>query len=65
MNPWICPRCQTVWAGWVACCTCRPMQQTFSGTSTATVRCTCAEPSAPPPCPIHDRQMTFTVLESS
>ncbi len=22
MEPWICPRCQTVWAGWVARCTC-------------------------------------------
>ena len=22
MNPWICPRCGIVWAGWVAKCTC-------------------------------------------
>lgn len=24
MNPWICPRCGVVNAGWVARCTCRP-----------------------------------------
>lgn len=23
MGPWICPRCGTVWAGWVAKCDCR------------------------------------------
>lgn len=25
MNPWICPRCETVWAGWVAKYTCKPV----------------------------------------
>jgi hypothetical protein len=33
MEPWICPRCGTVWAGWVEKCTCRPPTITTSGTS--------------------------------
>lgn len=39
MEPWICPRCQTVWAGWVAQCRCSPVPSTSSNTaSSSTVR---------------------------
>lgn len=33
MEPWICPRCQTVWAGWVAKCTCKPLLVTTDATA--------------------------------
>lgn len=28
MKPWICPRCDTVWAPWVPRCTCSPSAAT-------------------------------------
>jgi len=29
MEPWICPRCGQVWAGWVAKCDCKPSSNQF------------------------------------
>ena len=34
MDPWICPRCGTVWAWWVAKCDCKP-EQKVTDTTTA------------------------------
>lgn len=33
MEPWICPRCGTVWNGWVMKCTCRPPTVTTTTSS--------------------------------
>lgn len=35
MEPWLCPRCGTVWAGWVPKCKCKPND---SGSIAVTVR---------------------------
>lgn len=39
MEPWICPRCGIVWAGWVAQCTCRAPTIVTSGTASDTYIC--------------------------
>jgi len=39
MEPWICPRCGAVWAGWVAKCNCHPPTTTASSTTITYVTC--------------------------
>lgn len=56
MEPWICPRCGTVWAGWVAKCKCKPQSVSSRSANTYDVECTCYKKSDDPDntCPIHD-----------
>ena len=66
MEPWICPRCGIVHAGWVAQCTCKPPVMSITSTGTLTLQCTChlnGRTTAPQSCPIHDRQWSYTTLE--
>lgn len=49
MEPWICPRCQTVYAPWVAQCNCPKPTITVSGLGTV---CTCI-PGSTAVCPIY------------
>jgi hypothetical protein len=57
MNPWICPRCNTVWAGWVPKCTCKRVYTVGSG-SASTVVCTCNTTGGLDSCPVHKWQVT-------
>ncbi len=52
MEPWICPRCQTVHAPWVAQCHCPPPTITISGTVTF---CTCGQ-NTTAVCPVHGQR---------
>jgi hypothetical protein len=68
MEPWICPRCGIVHAGWVAQCTCKPPTISASTTSSVfpvgNVACCChlkrLDSTVKYICPVHDLQVTFT-----
>lgn len=55
MEPWICPRCGIVWAGWVSQCECKPLPVVTAPALPPHVRaqgCTCGQ-STTVPCPVH------------
>jgi len=55
MEPWICPRCQTVHAWWVAHCDCPPKTITITGNS---ITCTCGTSMK---CQIHEYFVSHTI----
>lgn len=69
MEPWICPRCGIVHAGWVPQCTCKPPTMRTSSTTAhyhanvvRPAQCQChrkTESTAPIVCPMHDLAYTF------
>lgn len=68
MEPWECPRCHKIWAGWVSGCSCSPPTYTAT-TNTPYIRlgvygslvCNCHLQeglTASASCPVHDMRMT-------
>lgn len=44
MNPWECPRCRVIHAGWVDRCDCTPPTGTSTGKLEDQKNCACAHP---------------------